>query len=321
MARPLRLSFENAVYHIMARGNRKDAIFFSKRDKDVFVDKMNEAFCKYSFVCYAYCLVENHYHLLVKTPYANVSEGMHMLNASYANWFKAKHNIVGVIFQGRYKAIIVDEDSYALVLSAYIHTNAPVKALRTDLEKYRWCSFADYMGVREPIVKNMDTSFILSKLNSDRKRAVREYRKFVLDRKDHTNPLENAHRGFILGSESFAAKIEQKIMDYGEKREIPETKSYGLISVDDVLNALASSLSISRQQVFEKKRGNMIRSAAIFLIKKNTRLSLNEIGVLFQMDYGAVAMATRRFEKRLKRDNLAQLMVNRVTSILRNVKC
>ena len=99
MARPLRLSFENAVYHIMARGNRGESIFYSDGDKKVFIDKMNEAFEKYSFICYAYCLMDNHYHLFLKTPFANISEGMHYLNASYANWFRAKHKLVGVVFR------------------------------------------------------------------------------------------------------------------------------------------------------------------------------------------------------------------------------
>lgn len=123
MARPLRLKFENAVYHITARGNRKDDIFYSSQDKSNFIKKMNEMFEKYSFICYAYCLMNNHYHLFVKTSFANLSEGMHYFNTSYSNWFKAKYNIVGAVFQGRYKSILVDKDNYALVLSAYIHLN------------------------------------------------------------------------------------------------------------------------------------------------------------------------------------------------------
>jgi REP element-mobilizing transposase RayT len=321
MARPLRLSFENAVYHVMTRGNRKDAIFLSARDKDVFVDKMNETFAKYSFVCFAFCLVKNHYHLLIKTPFANISEGMHYLNASYANWFKAKHDIVGVVFQGRYKSIIVDEDTYALALSVYIHSNPPAKKYLGKLEEYKWSSYPDYMGIREPIVENLDTSLILSKFDNDYQKAMRKYRKYVLDYTGKQNPLKDVHKGCVLGSEDFIAKIEQRIRLYGEKREVPQTKSLGLVSAEDVLNAITSSLSITRQEIFEKKRGNMIRLMALFLMKKNAGLSLNQIGDLFKMDYGAVAMATRRFEKRLKNDNLALSRVEKVLSVLRNVKC
>jgi putative transposase len=162
MARPLRLSFENAVYHIIARGNRKEDIFYSDRDRNVFLDKMNETFVKFSFICYANCLMDNHYHLFVKTPLANISEEMHNLNTSYANWFKAKHNIVGVVFQGRYKSILVDEDNYAIVVATYSHVNPVRGGLVKDIEKYKWSSYLDYIGKRKPMVERLDTSFVLS---------------------------------------------------------------------------------------------------------------------------------------------------------------
>ena len=98
MARPLRLSFDNACYHITSRGNRKENIFYTDNDRFVFLRKLNETLRKYSIICYAYCLMDNHYHLFVKTPNANISEGMHYLNTSYTNWFKAEHAVVGVIY-------------------------------------------------------------------------------------------------------------------------------------------------------------------------------------------------------------------------------
>jgi len=112
MARPLRINFENAVYHIIARGNRKEKIFYSDEDKRLFQKKMNKTFQKYSLICYAYCLLDNHYHLFLKTPKANLSKAMHYLNASYANYFSAKYRLSGPLFQGRYKSILVDQDEY-----------------------------------------------------------------------------------------------------------------------------------------------------------------------------------------------------------------
>ena len=106
---------------------------------------MNETFDKYSFVCYAFCLMDNHYHLFIRTLLANISEGVHYLNTSYANHFKAKHKLVGPIFQGRYKSILVDEDSYALLLSAYIHLNPLRAGMVKKLEDYPFSSFSDYI--------------------------------------------------------------------------------------------------------------------------------------------------------------------------------
>jgi len=106
MSRPLRISFDNAVYHITARGNRRDKIFYSDGDKKIFLQKMDQTFLKYSFLCYAYCLMDKHYHLFIKTPLSNISQGMHYLNASYANYFAAKYKTNGPLFQGRYKSLL-----------------------------------------------------------------------------------------------------------------------------------------------------------------------------------------------------------------------
>ncbi len=146
MARPLRLSFENAVYHITARGNRRDNIYNAEKDKVIFLEKMSETFEKYSISCYAYCLMDNHYHIFLKTLHSNVSKAMHYLNTSYSNWFKAKYRIVGVIFQGRYKSILVDADNYALMLSIYIHLNPLRAKIVKEPGDYIWSTYLDYVG-------------------------------------------------------------------------------------------------------------------------------------------------------------------------------
>ena len=200
MARALRLSFENAFYHITARGIRKENIFYSDKDKKVFLDKINETFNKYSFVLYAYCLMDNHYHLFIKTPFANISQGMHYLNTSYANWFKAKHKLTGSIFQGRYKSILVDEDSYALVLSAYIHLN-PLRAGMVDnIEDYPFSSFLDYIGKRNPFIV-LDMSLILNKSSNNPEEAKKKYKQFVIENADLKNPIEKSYKNIALGSE------------------------------------------------------------------------------------------------------------------------
>jgi putative transposase len=309
MARPLRLSFENAVYHIMARGNRKDAIFHSDRDKDVFVDKMNETFTKYSFVCYSYCLVKNHYHLLLKTPFANISKGMHNLNASYANWFKAKHNIVGVVFQGRFKSIIVDEESYALAASVYIHSNPPERKSLKSLEDYKWSSYPDYVGLRKPVIENLDTTFILGKFHNDQEKAAQMYRKYVLENAGMENPLEDAYKGFVIGSQDFIAKIEQKVREFGEKREIPESKHSRLVSADEIINLLVSITRVDKEEIYKRRRGSTVNHLAIYLMKEKTDLSLKAIGRLFSMDYAAVSIAAKRFKGQLQKDNNARILL------------
>ena len=132
MVRPLRLSFENTFYHITARGNQREKIFYSDRDKEVFLKRIKEMLIKYTMTCHAYCLMDNHYHLFIKTTKPNLSQGIHYLNSAYANWFRNKHQITGPLFQGRFKSILVDTDNYALVLSAYIH----LLFFRSDYNRY-----------------------------------------------------------------------------------------------------------------------------------------------------------------------------------------
>jgi len=301
MARPLRLSFENAVYHVTARGNRRENIFYSDRDKSIFLEKMNETFEKYSFICYGYCLMDNHYHLFIKTLLPNITYGMHYLNAAYANWFKAKHKIVGVVFQGRYKSILVDKDSYALGLSAYIHLN-PIRAgIVPDIKEFKWSSFLDYTGTRRSI-KRLDTEFILSQFDNNLSKAKKKYERFVLENINMTNPLEDAYKGIALGSETFIEGIKDKIKSIGKEREMAATRITGAHTAEEIIHEIMHKYEIKSDVIFRKQKGNMYRQLALYLLKKYTTLSLKEIGDFFKMDYAAVSQACKRFEEKTRID-------------------
>jgi putative transposase len=302
MARPLRLSFENAFYHITARGIRKDKIFYSDKDKEVFVDKMNETFEKYSFVCYAYCLMDNHYHLFIKTPLANISQGMHYLNTSYANWFRAKHKLTGSIFQGRYKSILVDADSYVLVLSAYIHLNPLRAGMVENINNYPFSSFLDYIGKRKPAIKRLDMSLILNKFSDKTVQAQKLYKEFVVNNSNIQSPIKEAFRGIALGSDNFIEKIKEKIKSLGEDREIKETRNMKAFNSDEIVKAITDCFNIKKDELFKKQRGNIHRQLALYLIKKHTAMPLKEIGELFNMDYTTVSVSAKRFEEKMKKD-------------------
>lgn len=319
MARPLRLAFEDATYHITTRGNRRESIFYSDKDKSVFLEKMNETFNKYSFTCYSYCLMDNHYHLFIKTPLANISEGMHYLNASYTNWFKAEHEIVGVIFQGRYRSILVDEDSYGLKLSAYIHLNPLRAGIVTEIEGYRWSSYLDYLRKKKSIAR-LDAEFILRQLDDDMEKARRRYKRFVLENIGMGNPLEDSYRGVALGNEEFVERIKDKIKSLGKKREVTETKIVGTYSAEEVIKSIMTRFGVDRQEIFRKKRGSIYRQLALYFIKRYTILSLKEIGEIFKMDYSGVSQSCRRFENLFERDRTVLKMKTAVERELKKEK-
>ncbi len=155
MARPIRIEYENAAYHVTARGNERRAIFRDDKDRTCFLQTLEQAAGRFGLVIHAYCLMPNHYHLLLQTPQANLSQGMGWLQTTYAVRFNRRHRRSGHLYQGRFKAHLVEEDAYAGRLVLYVHLN-PVRrgnkgdvipvGRRKDLSRYRWSSHRAYCG-------------------------------------------------------------------------------------------------------------------------------------------------------------------------------
>ncbi len=300
MARPLRLSFENAVYHITARGNRREPIFYNDEDRKIFLDKINDTLLKYSFVCFAYCLMDNHYHLFLRTLHPNISDGMHYLNTSYTNWFKARHKIVGVLFQGRYKSLIVDENRYGVNLSAYIHLNPYRAGIVDDLREYPWSSYPDYIGADTSSVE-LDTSLVLKQFDNDPEISRRKYETYVTENRMMESPVKESYKGIALGGSEFLQSIKERVLEIRDKREVPETKDVREYTAEEIIQKVMEEFSIGREEIFKKKRGNFFRNMTISLFKQFTSMSLKEIGELFQMDYAAVSQACKRYEEKIKK--------------------
>ncbi len=149
MARPLRIAFAGAFYHVTARGNERRRIFLSHRDYEKFLSYMTDAVYKYDVILHAFVLMPNHYHFIVETPKANLSAFMHNLNGTYTTYFNIKRKRAGHLFQGRYKALLIDVNNYLLELSRYIHLN-PVRAGITDKpESCRYSSYRAYIYPKE----------------------------------------------------------------------------------------------------------------------------------------------------------------------------
>ncbi|NIA22926.1 MAG: chromosomal replication initiator DnaA [Proteobacteria bacterium] len=306
MARQLRLSIENGFYHIMSRGIRKENIFYSDRDKSVFIDKMNETFEKYSFICYAFCLMDNHYHLFIKTQLANISKGMHYLNSSYANWFRRKYELEGAIFQGRFKSILVDSDKYALSLSTYIHLNPLRGNLVKNLKNYKYSSFLDYIGEREYLIYRLDTSLILGRFSSHLRESQILYDKFVNDNKNMDSPLDNTLNKTVLGSIDFLEGIRKR---RHEKKEVVFSQQY---KANDILAILTNELNIKIDILFKRTKNNIYRNLAQYLLRKYTQLTLKEIGDMFDVNYTAISVSIKRFKQRIDNNKEISEIVKRI---------
>lgn len=138
MVRPLRLEFDGALYHVTSRGDRREDIYEDNHDRKIFLLLFAEVCDRYNWVCHAYCLMSNHYHLLIETPDGNLSKGMRQLNGVYSQRYNAKHGLVGHVFQGRYHAVLVDKDAYLKELVRYVVLNPVRAAMVQSVEQWRW---------------------------------------------------------------------------------------------------------------------------------------------------------------------------------------
>jgi REP-associated tyrosine transposase len=208
MARPLRITFPGAFYHVASRGNERKAVFKSLRDRKKFLEYLESATQRYDARIHAYCLMDNHYHLLLETPSGNLSQIMRHINGAYTTYFNVKRGRSGHLFQGRYKAILVDIDEYAKELSRYIHLN-PVRAKIVETpEEYDWSSYQFYIG-KQGAAKWLYRDFILGYFGKKIASAQKGYQKFVnaLAFQEYDSPLEQVVSSTLLGSADFIALI------------------------------------------------------------------------------------------------------------------
>jgi hypothetical protein len=240
--------------------------------------------------------MRNHYHLLLETPSGNLSQIMHHINGAYTMYFNAKHQRVGHLLQGRFKAILVERDEYAKLLSRYIHLN-PLRAnLVEKLEDFRWSSYLDYIGER-PSPAWLNREFILEYFDQVPDSAQKIYREFVCAVSDaiHDNPLSEVVESTMLGSDDFVNEIKDKfIQGRTPNRDLP------------ALNALLSKPTIEEiTTAVDSELGHqpaLSRNISIYFCHRFTGKTLKEIGRAFHIGESAVSQANRRIEKKINRE-------------------
>jgi len=205
MARPLRIEFPGAVYHITSRGNARQEIYLDDADRRAFLEVLAQVVERFHWICHAYCLMGNHYHLLVETPEPTLSRGMRQLNGVYTQRFNQRHGRVGHLFGGRFKAILVEREAYLLELCRYVVLN-PVRAgLVRAAKDWPWSSYRATAGLAEaPPLLTVD--WILAQFSERRSKAQRRYRRFVAEGKG-ISPWEELKGQIYLGSEEFIARL------------------------------------------------------------------------------------------------------------------
>ena len=210
MSRPLRLEFPDALYHITARGDRREAIFEDDDDRRTFLLTLAQVVKRFNWLCYAYCLMDNHYHLLIQTPDGNLSKGMRQLNGVFTQISNRRHQRVGHLFQGRFKAILVDGDAYLLELARYIVLN-PVRAgMKKKPANWPWSSYRASMGL-VAAEEFLAVDGLLAQFAQRRGTAQARYAQFVAEGMHAPSPWAEVRGQVFLGSDGFVEKMQKRM--------------------------------------------------------------------------------------------------------------
>ena len=322
MARPLRIEYEDAFYHITARGNERKRIYFGKTDYERFKKYLAEAEIKYGILIHCYILMSNHYHLILETPVGNLSKAMHYINGSYTTYVNITRRRSGHLFQGRYKSIVVDKDNYLLELSRYIHLN-PVRAgMVKKPEDYSYSSYRSYISNDKDELVTQE--LLLGMLSGKEADAKKRYKRFVESAigVDLESPLKGIYGGMILGGEGFIKDILKKLNnDSLNKEEVSNRKVLKATSrKEDILETISKHFNISEDE-FLKANSGEIRKIAIYMIKKHTGITNKNIGELFKgISYSAVAKTYQRFLNQLREDKSLRRKISEIENEMSYVK-
>ena len=225
MARPLRIEYDGAVYHVTSRGNERKVIFHDNKDRQMFLEVLSRITKQVNWLCHAYCLMDNHYHLVVETPEGNLSRGMRQLNGVYTQRYNKKYQRAGHLFQGRYKAILVEKESHLLEVCRYVVLNPLRAGLVRKPEQWRWSSYRATAGLDNPH-QCLTVEWILSRFGKRAGMAQRRYREFVIAASGQERIWEAVKGQVVLGSEGFVEKIIEFLKGKKDIKEIPRKQRH-----------------------------------------------------------------------------------------------
>ena len=321
MSRPLRIQYPDAWYHVMNRGRRGESVFLDKNDYAMFVELLKEVVDMYKVRVAAYCLIANHYHLLIQTPGGDLARCMRHLNGIYTQRFNRAHHCDGQLFRGRYKSILVDGDSYLLELVRYIHRN-PLKAgLAKKLSDYQWSSHKGYLSNAKKW-NWLYKSFILSLFDRKRREGIITYKRFMsMESPEEINRIFSQSKfPSVLGSESFVEKVKDKFFHKKRHDDIPESRRLAP-DAEKIKKVICRAYGIEESSLLSSRRGvlNEPRNVAIFLVRRLRGEKLEEIGRQFGISkYSSVSSVIEKMKRDIWADRKLRARVKSIEKTLYN---
>ena len=320
MARPLRIEYKNAIYHVLNRGRRREEIFWNDADYYMFLNTLQEAVDQFGIVIHSYSLMPNHYHLLIQTPKGNLSRAMRHINGVYTQKFNAMHNLEGTLFKGRYKAILIEEEEYLLQLVRYIHQN-PYKAnLEKHLGEHMWTSHKAYLepNFRLPL---LTTDIVLNHFANREKLAIEKFHEFCCDEipASLVNRLDSVNWPSVMGSDKFKAKVEEMLFgkdlsEVSKKEIISNIKIINLKEVFDIINN-RSDIIFNGLNLTLKQKDKLIQALCIRICFQEGAMTLTKIAEFFDTSRSTIS---RLYKESL--DKKYDELYDRAKEVLKNAR-
>ena len=310
MARPLRIQYPGAVYHVTHRGNGRQAIFIQDADRYQFLKILFHAQYIYSVLLHGYVLMENHFHLLAETPRGNLSEFMRYFNITYTSYFNRTHGRSGHLYQGRYSSFLIEKETYLSSVSRYIHINPvrvnelsgkPQKEQLKYLFRYPWSSLPGFCNLSRRI--DMITyGPVLEEFGGDHKSGRAAYRKQVaFDLAGNETPMDTIVGQSLLGSDTFIAMVRRKYMQAGKDRERPAVgKILKYRAQEEIIMSIMEVTGLSKREILTTP--GVTRQIAMDMLYRYGGLTNPKIGRLMGIDYSTVSQGRRRLRTRLQKD-------------------
>ncbi len=306
MARKLRIHIPGALYHVIFRGNAGQPVFFSNADRYRLYLLLQEGTCRFGYRIHAFCLMSNHIHLLLQAGNVPLSKGMHNLAFRFTRWINVRESRSGHLFQGRYKAILVDADGYLLELVRYMHFN-PVRAqMVTAPSDYPWSSHRAYLG--DGSLPWLTTELVLAQLGNDMPQALRNYASFMAAGGETGYREEfysGNHQGSILGDDRFVEKV---LAQAGKMPSRP-------ICVDRLKEVVLQEFGCTMVELgtrSQRRPWSLARASLGWLAMHTGAATLTEVGTWFGRDVGTMSAAVRRLEERAGRRREVRELLDRM---------
>ena len=302
MTRPLRIEYPDAWYHVMNRARKGQEAFATVEDCNSFIDIIKDAAEIFNMKIAAYCLMANHYHLLVQTPDANLSRCMRHINGIYTQRYNARNGCDGTLFRGRYKSIVVDADSYLLELVRYIHRNPLRAGIVAKLDDYEWSSHKGYVSKAKKW-EWLHKDYILGMFSKDKRSQIISYKRFISSEEsaELIHYYSKKNMPSILGDKIFVKLLKDSFLKKKKEKEIPESTKL-CPEVIDIKQAVCAYYQIEETDLLMSRRGveNEARDFAMYMLRVIRSERLTKIGEEFNLsNYSSVSTAIERIKRKM----------------------